>query len=464
MCIRDRYIVTVKSSDTLDDIISTLAGYNVSGSVHDGKLNITGTEEGYISGMTDNVKNALKFNTGLNNTYTTVTETHYYNTNSNKQQYNSTLSLNSSTTYAQLGMSANGTITVGYEGAYYTITVKTSDTIDDTLTTLAGLGISGSIKDGKLTLTGTPNGFIQNISDNVKNALKLKAGANESYITTTKTICDNKTSGDLVSTSNNIKIDYDTKLSNINGFNNGNGNLIIHQTNGKFTTISVNASSTLSEFFTQISKYGLVGNIDSSGKVSIEGIGNVYMQAASGGSNILTALKLSNVINNVQTVTVNRTSNILSHTVKVAATGITQLGNLSDSNGKTIGAGNGTIILSTTSDAGNKLVTLTFSRTQTIYDVIDKLAEYGIQASLDALGKFTVNSSTLTDFDISGNLGELLMGTNYSKDYGTSNTYNISTNLIQTTIGPMTKDTPLAAFGITSGNILITQQLSLIHI
>ena len=51
-------------------------------------------------------------------------------------------------------MSANGTITVGYEGAYYTITVKTSDTIDDTLTTLAGLGISGSIKDGKLTLTG----------------------------------------------------------------------------------------------------------------------------------------------------------------------------------------------------------------------------------------------------------------------------------------------------------------------
>ena len=453
-----QYIVTVKSSDTLDDIISTLAGYNVSGSVHEGKLNITGTEEGYISGMTDNVKNALKFNTGLNNTYTTVTETHYYNTNSNKQQYNSTLSLNSSTTYAQLGMSANGTITVGCEGAYYTITVKTSDTIDDTLTTLAGLGISGSIKDGKLTLTGTPNGFIQNISDNVKNALKLKAGANESYITSTKTICDNKTSGDLVSTSNNIKIDYDTKLSNINGFNNGNGNLIIHQTNGKFTTISVNASSTLSEFFTQISKYGLVGNIDSSGKVSIEGIGNVYMQAASGGSNILTALKLSNVINNVQTVTVNRTSNILSHTVKVAATGATQLGNLSDSTGKTMGTGNGTIILSTTSDAGNKLVTLTFSRTQTIYDVIDKLAEYGIQASLDALGKFTVNSSTLTDFDISGNLGELLMGTNYSKDYGTSNTYNISTNLIQTTIGPMTKDTPLAAFGITSGNILITQQ------
>ena len=453
-----QYIVTVKSSDTLDDIISTLAGYNVSGSVHEGKLNITGTEEGYISGMTDNVKNALRFNTGLNNTYTTVTETHYYNTNSNKQQYNSTLSLNSSTTYAQLGMSANGTITVGCEGAYYTITVKTSDTIDDTLTTLAGLGISGSIKDGKLTLTGTPNGFIQNISDNVKNALKLKAGANESYITSTKTICDNKTSGDLVSTSNNIKIDYDTKLSNINGFNNGNGNLIIHQTNGKFTTISVNASSTLSEFFTQISKYGLVGNIDSSGKVSIEGIGNVYMQAASGGSNILTALKLSNVINNVQTVTVNRTSNILSHTVKVAATGATQLGNLSDSTGKTMGTGNGTIILSTTSDAGNKLVTLTFSRTQTIYDVIDKLAEYGIQASLDALGKFTVNSSTLTDFDISGNLGELLMGTNYSKDYGTSNTYNISTNLIQTTIGPMTKDTPLAAFGITSGNILITQQ------
>ena len=449
----EAFSVTINPVETIDGISSRLAAYGIEVSIKNGSMTFKGSKNSYITSAS-----GAAVSLGAGSAYTTQTENHNYNTNSNKQQYNSTLSLNSSTTYAQLGMSANGTITVGCEGAYYTITVKTSDTIDDTLTTLAGLGISGSIKDGKLTLTGTPNGFIQNISDNVKNALKLKAGANESYITSTKTICDNKTSGDLVSTSNNIKIDYDTKLSNINGFNNGNGNLIIHQTNGKFTTISVNASSTLSEFFTQISKYGLVGNIDSSGKVSIEGIGNVYMQAASGGSNILTALKLSNVINNVQTVTVNRTSNILSHTVKVAATGATQLGNLSDSNGKTMGAGNGTIILSTTSDAGNKLVTLTFSRTQTIYDVIDKLAEYGIQASLDALGKFTVNSSTLTDFDISGNLGELLMGTNYSKDYGTSNTYNISTNLIQTTIGPMTKDTPLAAFGITSGNILITQQ------
>ena len=556
-----QHVVTIKSSDTIDDILTTLAGFSVSGSVHDGKLTLTGTSNGYIAGASDDVKTALKIETGSGKTYTTSTKTSGFNTvsnklsksvtykadgdtllskinktgtisgvykgqafsvtasagktigdvltelagygisgsiengviklvgtpegyitnaggafgltgsaytttttskvngvnsNSNKQVYSSTVSINPTSTFSQLGMSANGTMVINNNGKLYTVTAKTTDTLDSLLTTIAGLGIAGSIADGKLTLAGTADGFISSMSDNLKTALKLNVGSGNSYSTSTKTICSQGTSGNLGYVSTNAALTSSTKLSSINGFANGNGKLVIHQTNGQFVTISIDATKTLGEFFTDISRYGLVGNIND-GKVSIEGIGNVYMQATDGGSNILTALKLSNVIQNVQTVTVNRTSNILSHTVTVAASGTTQLGNLADSLGNTIGSGNGTIILSTTSNAGNQNVTLTFDRTKSIYDVIDALAGYGINASLDALGKFSINSSTLTDFSISGNLGTLLMGT-YTKVYGKGETFNISTNLVEKTTLPMSKTDLLSSFGITNGNILITQQ------
>ena len=451
------YIVTVKSSDTIDDLISTLGGFDIAGSVHDGKLSLVGGEQSFVEGMSQNVKDILNFTTGEGHTYQSGVGDYIANTESKNLTHNTVVTMTTSSTLAKLGMTANGTITVVSDGTQYVVTVTTDKTIDDIISTLAGFGIAGSVDNGKLTFRGSNGSYIQGIATNLENTLALQAGQNHSWTTDVDKTWINTDSNKLLDEKNDIAITEDTILSSINGFNNGNGRLVIHQTDGKFVTITVDSSSTLSEFFTQISKYGLVGNVDSEGKVSIEGIGNVYMQAVSGGTNLLTSLKLSNVIYNVQTVTVNRTSNVLSQTVTVAATGTTQLGNLADSNGNTMGAGEGTIILQTTSDAGNQHVTLKFSRTQTLYDVIDKLAEYGIQASIDGTGRFSISGSTLTDFDISGNLGQLLMGA-YDKNYGTSNTYNVSTNLIQTTTGPMTPDTLLANYGITSGNILITQQ------
>ena len=235
--------------------------------------------------------------------------------------------------------------------------------------------------------------------------------------------------------------------------------MIIHKTDGTYATISVDASKTLGELFTQLANYGLVGRVDDSGKVSIEGIGNVYLQAATGGSNILTALKLSNVVSNVKTVTVNRTSATLHHTVTVAAKGTTTLGNLQASDNSTISfsGNNATLIISAYSDAGNKFATLTFTKTQSIYDVIASLANYGIDARIDSNGRFSVSSSTLNDFSISGTLGTFLMGS-YTKKYGTDTTYNISTNLRETTTVFMKDSDALSTFGITGGNIIVNQE------
>ena len=111
-------------------------------------------------------------------------------------------------------------------------------------------------------------------------------------------------------------------------------------------------------------------------------------------------------------------------------------------------------ILSTTSDAGNELVTIDFSATDTVHDVIDKLAEYGLNAYIDSTGRFAVNSSSLTDFDISGTLGTFMMGS-YTKLYDEGRTSSVSTNLIQRTIVNMDDDTQLSKLNITSGNITL---------
>ena len=447
------YTVTIKATDTIGDMFTMLAGYDIAGAIdNNNKITLTGGKQSYITFIDNDLADILKMGYGKDKTY----QDDINNTESNTLLGTATIAMTTSTTLEKLGLKDSANIIVENNGKLYTVTVSGSQTVDDILTTLAGLGVSGSVSDGKITLQGTADGIIKSMDSVLEDIFKIETGEDKSWSGSTIEEIKNTDSKDLTYTTDGAIVDINTKLADINGFDNGNGNLVIHQTNGQFVTISIDATKTLGEFFTEISKYGLVGNIRD-GKVSIEGIGNVYLQAADGGSNILSALKLSNVIQNVQTVTVNRNSDVLSHTVTVAASGTTQLGNLADSLGNTMGTGDGTIILSTTSDAGSQTITLTFDRTKSIYDVIDALANYGINASLDALGKFSINSSTLSDFSISGNLGDLLMGS-YKKIYGEGETFNVSTNLVEKTLAPMTRNDLLSSFGITSGDILITQQ------
>ena len=173
-------------------------------------------------------------------------------------------------------------------------------TVDDMISTIAGFGISGSVIDGKLTFSADVDSYIKDMSQDLKDALKLEAGDGNSWTTVEGATWVNSDSNDLSVEKDDMILTGDTVLSTIDGFK--GGNLIVHQTDGKFVTINVDATGTLDDFFKQIADYGLVGSVDSEGRVTVTGVGNVYLQAASGGSNISTSLNMSNVIYNVQTI------------------------------------------------------------------------------------------------------------------------------------------------------------------
>ena len=455
--------------NTLGDIFTWLASHDISASIINGDIyindvngtadlenvdrNILLTEGG------DDFLKRLNLSTKQADYMTTKTSTTLANTTSDELNATVTKTMKTSTTLGDLG--ASGTLTVSFtqDGNDVTLTFKADDTVDDMLTALAGYGISGQVVDGKISLTGNKHTHITEISADLKSALKL--GDNLSYSTViTEGTTVNTDSNKQTYEDTNAKLTGDTIISSIDSFNNGNGSLIVHKTDGTYVTISVDASKTLDEFFEQISQYGIIGSVDSQGVVTITGVGNAYLQQDTNGSNILEALKLSNVVTNVKTVTVNRTSDTLSHIATVAAKGTTTLENLQDKTGQSItfdALGKAGLILHAYSDAGNTFVTLSFSKTDTIYDVIDKLAEYGVDARLDADGRFSISSSTLTDFDLSGDLGTFLMGT-YTKNYGEDTTHNVSTLLVEQTITKMTDASKLTDFGITGGDIRVIQE------
>ena len=452
--------INVSGSSTVGDFISALSAYGISGSVsNDGKFNVNYTGTNYLNADSDTIALMNALGVSDENYSTTQTSTTYINGSSDEQSRNIITTMNSSTTFADLGIMSENYVTAVANGTEHIITITSETTIGDMLSTLSGLGISGSVVNGVLSFAGDTSSYIKDMSTNLKNALHMSAGEDESYTTAVASNYINTNSNTLSYANNTLTLTGNTQLSDIAGYSNGNGNLVVHKANGNTETITVNQSSSIDGFFEQISKYGLIGSVNSDGVVSITGIGNVYLESAAGGSNILTALNMGSLQSSTQTITSNRTSDAITYTKTVEATGTTTLENLIDSsgNGITFDGNNVSLILSTTSQGGNVNTTLNFAKTNTIYDVVDRLTSYGINASVDNRGVFNLTSSTATDFDISGTLGNFLMGS-YTKSYDTTDTYNVSSALMQRTTLNMDDSTLLSDLGVTEGNFEITQE------
>ncbi len=450
---------TATSESTVNDFVNWVNN-NVEGftaSVSDGKLTISGSNGNYITAMGSTFKDIFHLSDDPDKNYNVTEGLVIGNTNSNKQQNIGTTTANSNTTLGDLGLGSNATITVkNKDGSSQTITVTSSNTLSSINSALP-IGASISVtSDGKINISGNSTGWVESMSDNLKNIFKLAGvGNGYTYNTTGNTHYENTSSSSLNEITTNL-LTQTTVLNKLNGYSNGDGKIAIHKDDGSFVTISINATGTLQDFFDQISGYGLTGNVDTQGRVSITGNGNVYLQSVSGGSNILDILNLGAVSNTTKTIYSNTTTASLSATNLVFATSDTKLENLEYSDGTKINfdaSGNAALVVQTKDEDGTvKNLTVNFSKTQTLGNVLSYLSSQGISAFINSEGKFSVSSNSLVDFDISGTLGSYLMGA-YNKSYEISS--NLATTEINTTVVNATRDTLLSALGVTTGEYYI---------
>ena len=445
----------------ISDVFSLLSSYGIDGAIDENGRVVLTSNGGVILSMDDNLANCLGLQIGEGYSYEINGQK--VNTDSDEFSQEGVGEINLYTTIGLIGLntipnpipSVDYTVEVMHNGSLHTVTVNSTDTVGDMFDALDGYGIIAKVENGLVEFEGSSNSYIVNMSSDLRNLLKL----NNNFNTTVSTSTTSNTTSDTFNVDTTTGITGTTVLNTIDGWNNGNGSIRIHKTDGTFVTISVNETGTLQDFFNSIAQYGLRSSVNSEGQVTIIGTGNVYLESIEGGSNILSALNITSVNSNTNTVTTNRTSSPLRYTTTVAATGTTTLEHLAHSNGTGITfTGNSvSMVLSTTSDSGSNTYTLTFNKTDDLYDVIDSLATCGIEATVDLRGQFSINASALSDFTITGELGEFLMGS-YTKNYGIDTMYNISTNLIDNTSAVMSDSTTLSELGITNGNIVINQQ------
>lgn len=453
---------TVNSASTVGDLMAAINRTNFKATLSNGKLSITGTYNGtnvyYITRYNSIFQDIFKLEDAGNNVSYKMGDV-YQNTNSKTNtRVGDKKAENDSQTLRQLGLKANATISMNNTEGNVTWKIITPDMTLAQFNKILGdygVGARYDYSSGKLII-GSLNDteWVESISDNLKSVLKLKGvGTGYTYQVIGNAAYEN-TSSRTIKTVTTHTATATTTLEQIDGFQNGNGNILVHKADGSTETLYVDSTSTLQDFFNQIAAYGLKGSINSAGVVTITGDGNAFISTASGGSNLVSLLKLS--LNKTSTTgTVNTTTGTISSTAQVVATSDTLLGNLAYANGTKLtfdSSGFASLVMQTKTREGLlKNFTVNFSKTSTLGSVLDAFKAQGLNASIDATGRFSVSTDSLSDFNISGALGTYLMGASYNKSYETKGGTPLSASSVNTVTAAATRETKLADLGVTTG-------------
>ena len=305
---------TVNSTSTVGDIIEAInkqAGLNAS--LTNGMLTIAGGSSAYITDMNADFVSIFKLaGAGDGKTYVSTGVIVQGNSDSDAQKTNVTQTAASGTTLGELGLTSNGVIKINDKNTgAKTINVNADTTIQELQNKLNGITVS--FANGRLTLAGSDSVWITSISQNLIDALNLPgAGKDITYTITSSTDYTNTPSNKTLQTQSTSTLAGDTKLSEIAGYANGNGNIALHRDNGTYVTLSLSGTDTIQNFFNKIKAYGIKASI-TDGRVTLESAGDIYLESVSGGSNLLSVLNIGDIQKVKETVTLNNESNKLTY-------------------------------------------------------------------------------------------------------------------------------------------------------
>ena len=164
-----RTIITVKTADTVNTIMKELDKSGITATLIDGKLSLTpDSKKVYISGMSDNLIDALKFNSDF---YTTSLGVDM--TESNIHIYDGITTIKKDTTFSEIGITS-GELTIKKDNEDYdTISIDNSDSLDNFVKDLNRRGFNAKLSNGALLINADGDIKLSESLSNTSNAISL---------------------------------------------------------------------------------------------------------------------------------------------------------------------------------------------------------------------------------------------------------------------------------------------------
>ena len=302
---------------TLNDIINDLQNHGIIAQYDDSlkKWKVEASSTSYILDASEGVQKILELRAGEGITYETHSTAIYNNSSSDKFYTTAAADITDTTKLTDIGFKKGRIelLEVNSKKKIY-FTINDSSTVGDIVSEInKQTGLNAELKNGMLTISGSSSAFITDMNSDFVSIFKLAgAGDGKTYTTINSTIHENTTSNETFQVQSTSELTNNAKLSEIAGYSNGSGKIAIHRDSGSYVTISLSGTNTIQDFFNKIKSYGIDGSIKD-GKITLQADGDIYLEAVSGGSNILSVLNIGDIQKVKETVTSNNESNKLTY-------------------------------------------------------------------------------------------------------------------------------------------------------
>ena len=370
--------INISENTTINDLIASLQSYGFNASLTGGKLNISISDDKYLINESSNLvtKLGLTKSNGYNTVFTSST--------SSTLTYDKTYTRTGTTTLADMEFAEGAELRLSVDGTLHSLAFSGNETINDVIRTLDVYGIDATISNGTFAATSTEHVFT--LGGDLGNVLLGATPTTNNF----DTVVDY--TGQLNDSVNAVAINNDTKLVDIGVTT---GGLKIYD-NGTWinTAVSIDENTTVSDLITALSGYGVTAYLDS-GKLVITSDSDKYV--ADEASNLVSKLGLTTRDQakvNVYDQTNSKTLTVITTFTTDASTSLRDLGFKSGSSLRV--------------EIGGVMQTVGFTAEETVQDIIDSLASYGIEAKIEN-GVFTAVNENQT-FRLTGTLAEKLNG------------------------------------------------------
>ena len=237
--------ITFSTTNTLGTVKSGLEAKGFTVDITDGKMTITGKENVFLVGDSSN---------------TTTIKTGYSNSDSDRLTEQKTGTITGNTTFSELqGLGGTENLRIGIENGGTTsyVTVTGSTTLNQFFNKISSHGLSGSITDGKITITGTGNAHL------VSPPSSLMLG---DIAYTTNTTTSNTNSNKLEGTSE-VTASASSKLGDIILADGTNPSAFDLTVNGKEYNFTSN--NTIQDVINRLESDGYTVSVSDTGEISI---------------------------------------------------------------------------------------------------------------------------------------------------------------------------------------------------